>query len=82
MEQWIQQKTQQKPTTTSFTVPILATKLQIDAEKQKECVIKLNDIIEMTYADIKNTPTYKTWQKKPRRSKQMITILPTTTMNR
>ena len=61
MEQWIRKKHNKNPP--PHHLPILVTKLQIDAEKQKECLKKLNDIMETTYADIKNTPTYKILQK-------------------
>jgi len=38
-------------------------KLMIDTEKQKQCLQKLDHIMDTVYADIKNTPLYKQLQK-------------------
>jgi dUTPase len=60
LDQWNSQYAKEHPNKPpNFSQPIYAIKMSIDLEKQKQCLEKINEIMETTYADIKDSATYK-----------------------
>jgi hypothetical protein len=59
LEQWNSEYARTHATDTPHIAAIHAIKLEIDLEKHKLCMEKLQDIMETVYVDIKDTPLYK-----------------------